>query len=294
MGVATTPSRWLRLLACGRQTSRSGPRGSWTRTAAGREQPASAQAIASEPDRHHHLVDVLVAEFVVVLADGLDLPAVGLQELDGLVVRRRDAVVHLLVPPAAGPLEAAAEEVAADAVAAVGLDDADREFGGVFEFFEFGACDVDPPDHVGADGGDEEHALFEFVVPEDDLFVVDDVRDGLGLDVRALAGDLPDGAHETCQVRLVGGPDDELHVAVAVLLGGDVVEGDGDAAVLDGDVAVASQDGYVVADAPRVEVESVVDVVEAALAVALDVVVDALAVVVTELHAVLDVHDSSY
>jgi len=48
---------------------------------------------------------------------------------------------------------------------------------------------------------------------------------------------------------LVGGPHDELQVAVAVLLGGDVVEGDGDAAVVDGDVAVASQDGDVVADA---------------------------------------------
>ena len=86
--------------------------------------PPSESSRGSRPrqgDRHHHLVDVVAGDLVVVLPDGLDLPAVGLQEGDGALVGRGDGLVDLLVAVRAGPLEAAFEEVAPDAVAPVGL-----------------------------------------------------------------------------------------------------------------------------------------------------------------------------
>jgi len=43
----------------------------------------------SEVVVHHHLVDVVAVDAVVVLPDGFDLPALPFEERDGLLVRRR-------------------------------------------------------------------------------------------------------------------------------------------------------------------------------------------------------------
>jgi hypothetical protein len=230
----------------------------------------------------------------VVLADGLGVPVVGLEEGDRLLVTGRHRLVDLFEPVRAGPLQATLDEVTADAVVAVLLQDPKREFGGVVELLEFGHVEVDPPHDLVADAGDEEHPFLYLVVTQEYLLVVDDVGDRLGFDVGLVLGHLADHAHQSGEVGLAGRADGELDALVAELLFLAALQCDAQLAVEFVDVPVPFEDRHVVAKATGVDVEFLLDRPGVGRAGPFEVLEDVLPVVVVERDLVPCFHGTHY
>jgi len=244
---------------------------------------------------HHDLVDVLLVDEVVVFTGGFDLPAVAFEELDRGSVRRRNGVVQALVAVTRRPLDAAFEEVRSDAVPAVLLEDADGEFGGVSELLDLGMVDVDPADDLVVDARDEEQARLQFVVPEENALLFEDVRDRFRFDVVTALDGHPHRADEAGEVGFARLPDDEGDVVDVELLLGAGFERDPYVVAVDLlQDAVSFQDGDVMAERALVEADGLPEFLVPDGAMGLDVVVDRLAIVVVEVELASQFHDERY
>ena len=107
--------------------------------------------------RHLDLVDRVAVDAVVVLADGLLVPATVCEPVYRPLVRRRDAVVQPFVPVFTPPSPTAFEECPADAVAALVGVDTDGQNGGVAQFLQFRQVEVDPSGHLVRVGAGDKH-----------------------------------------------------------------------------------------------------------------------------------------